>query len=358
MNTSCSEVIDLSNSTNLHSYMYLPYEWVFLFFVLPCIIFLGMVNNVTFIWTFIRVPFLHTPTYIYLATLACTDLFTLIGYGVQIIDKSKNRLRLVELSIITDMFNVIFWMCFIASISLITVVSLERYLAICHPLKHRILKETKRTLKLIVSAVLLSSGLTCTLVPHIFPHPVYKCFIWPSDEEYYHYPRELVTRSGEDLQGLLYFQISTSVYSAVFFLILTTNCFMYINILSTLRARKQARSLQISKDFERNIQQMAIMVIANGLIFFLCSSIFISYMLYFAVSSLTRKVSFLNELQINIFENVRILFIVLNASVNPLVYIATNRRYRYALRTSILVCWCKTKTRNRASTSNIVLNTL
>ena len=183
MNTSCSEIIDLSNSTNLYLYIYLPYERFFLLLVVPCIILLGFIGNVTFIWTVIRVPFLHIPTYIYLATLACTDLLTLIGYGVQIIQNSKSQLRIVELSVITDIFTVIYWFCFSATLFLITVVSIERYLAICHPLRYRIVNGTKRTIKLIVVAFLLNSVLMSTLIPHLFSNPVQKCFIWPSNEE-------------------------------------------------------------------------------------------------------------------------------------------------------------------------------
>ena len=172
-------------------------------------------------------------------------------------------------------------------------------------------------------------------------------------KNYNQYPRKIVTRSGEEIEGLLYFQISTSAYPVVFFSILATNCFMYIKILSTLRARKGNRSLQTSEDCERNIQQMATMVVANGVIFFLCSSIFTINQLYFAVSSFDHN--FLNRSQINIFQNVRLLFIIINASVNPLVYVSTNQRYRQALKTSTL---CKIKTHNYRASSNIVLNTL
>ena len=41
------------------------------------------------------------------------------------------------------------WFCFLSSLFFVTLVSLERYLVICHPIKHHLLKGTKRTVKLI-----------------------------------------------------------------------------------------------------------------------------------------------------------------------------------------------------------------
>ena len=43
--------------------------------------------------------------------------------------------------------EIIRWFSFLTSMWFVTLVSLERYLAICHPMKHRLLKGTKRTIK-------------------------------------------------------------------------------------------------------------------------------------------------------------------------------------------------------------------
>ena len=119
---------------------------------------------------------------------------------------------------------------------------------------------------------------------------------------------------------------------------------MYIRILQTLKQRQRNRALQLSPEFERNIQQMAIMIIANGLTFFIFSSIvtafFISFLFYLFEENLPVQLLYYNE---KIFEYIQLTCIVLNATVNPIIYFITNRRYRGALKTSVMSLYCINK---------------
>ena len=141
---------------------------------------------------------------------------------------------------------------------------------------------------------------------------------------------------------LLYYQITYTLYVVCFLVCLTYNCYMYVRILQALKQRQGTdRALQLSPEFERNIQQMAIMVIANGVTFFIFSSIVAAYFVTSLLNLFKEKLPQQLYYDVMIFENFRDTSILLNASANPPIYFISNRRYRGALRTSIMSLSCK-----------------
>ena len=82
---------------------------------------------------------------------------------------------------------------------------------------------------------------------------------------------------------------------------------------------------------------MAIMVIANGVTFFIFSSIVAAYFVTSLLNLFKEKLPQQLYYDVIIFENFRDTSILLNASANPLIYFISNRRYRGALRTSIMI---------------------
>ena len=336
--------IDLNNATTLFPYIYQADNDIVFSVGLSFIILVGFIGNITFIWTVVRMPSLHTSTYIYLTSLACTDLLTLIGTtGLLCCVIFMPLLHSKNVPLLEPVSEMVLWFSFIWSICLVTLVSLERYLAICHPIKHRVLKGTRRTFKLIAVTFLFTLAMFCTIVSHVFGYSSFE----------------------------FYAEITYVIYVGSFLSCLAYNCYMYIRILRTLKQRRRNRTLQLSPEFERNIQQMAIMIIANGLTFFIFSSIvtafFISFLFHLFEEKLPIQLLYYNE---KIFEYIQLTCIVLNATVNPIIYFITNRRYRGALKTSImsLYCmkrnkltnWIQTRTeymRMRKHTSFILFNT-
>ena len=322
MDLICSTTVatsDVRNTTTLLPYIYQLYDGIFLIVIVTCIILVGFIGNITFIWTVIRVPSLHTSTYIYLTSLACSDLCSLIGSsGIFIYEifihihpyfRLKNRYMLQRVS---EMVSTFF---FIWSLCLVTLVSLERYLAICHPIKHHLLKGTHRAFKMIAVTFLFTFTMSGTIVPDIFDYSLLQ----------------------------LYFQITYIIYVGFFLSCLLYNCYMYVGILQTLKQRQCNRGLQLSPEFERNIQQMAIMVIANGVTFFIFSSIVAAYIITSLLNLFTENIPkelYYDEIT---FENIQVTAVVLNASVNPIIFFLTNRRYRSALKTLIMRLCCRSR---------------
>ncbi len=127
MNTTCSSTINLQNSTIFDQYIsYQPYELVLYKFVMPCIILVGLTGNVMFIWTVIRVSSLHTSTFIYLFSLAWSDLFTLVGFGIYLTNGFLSPLRFGKGTLVKGIAETMWWLSSITSIWLVTFVSLER----------------------------------------------------------------------------------------------------------------------------------------------------------------------------------------------------------------------------------------
>ena len=312
--------LDLSKTTTSFQYIDQPDEGAFFRhfenIILPCIILAGLIGNLTFILTVIRMPSLHKPSYFYLTCLACTDLFTLIGFiglYAEIFIPSLEKYISIE-----AVFVMISWVFFIWSLCLVTLVSMERYLAICHPIKHHLLKGTRRTFKMIAVSFLFTLVMSGTSIPDAFDFASLK----------------------------VYSQITFIIYVGFFLSCLTYNCYMYVRILEKLKQRQYNRKLQLSPEFERNIQQMAIMVIINGVMFFTFTSVETAYIVTSLVDIFKENLSKQLYYDEKIFELVLVTSMVLNASVNPIIYFITNCRYQDALKKLIMRLFSKSRRTN------------
>ena len=339
MNTSCSFTINLQNSSILYQYvLYQPFELVLSKFVMPCIILVGLTGNMMFIWTVIRVSSLHTSTFIYLFSLAWSDLFTLVSFVIFLINGFLiSPLRFGKYSFTYVVVDKIWWFSFLTSKWLITLVSLERYLAICHPIKYHQFRGTKRTIKCCLLSVVLSLVFTSTIIMRNGGKTSTRCLVWPLDDQFINYPRVFTEYSGLLDHRYQNFQIFLDIlYVFMELFTLSVNCYMYSRILATLYRRKYNTALQISKEFDRSIRQISTMVIANGIVFLLCSTIFNALIVLSAISGIGLEL--LTRQQLNVFEHVQLILILVNATVNPLIYFITNPSYRRALKASVMKC--------------------
>ena len=283
-----------------------------------------------FIWTVKHVPTLHTSTFIFLASLALTDLFVLLGIGLDhVLDYVTSPTRYGDNFVVSKVYFFLTGFCFVSSLFFVMLVSVERYIAICHPIKHHLLKGTDGLSNLYVAcsqeALSFRVGYCHHLLLKLWLYASYGRSITNSQTVIPHLvkllPYNYVVPGGDIIQIILIVAVVS------FVLALAANFYLYIRIIHTLRKIKCNRPLKTS---ERNICQASIMVIANGTIFYLSWIVFLVQMSIQIIVSFEWEI--INRYQEVILMDVNCTFILINASINPLVYFITNKSYRRALK--------------------------
>ena len=324
MTNSCDAnqtILDLTNETIFLNFVYTSSEWIPYQIIFPCIILFGICTNISFIWTVINTPSLHTNTYKYLVNLAVSDLlFLMIYYIPRIVYYYKSPLK-NSLPYTVYGFNYFF---FCSSLGTVTLVSLERFLAICYPIKHHLIKGTRRTYKLIFSVWCIS---LCLSSPYLLASGRKSfCVIWPEDIVYADYPNQFV---GNEPNWM--FEFILAINFGIFFFLMIFNNILFIKIFFAVRDR-QNKDLGINSSSYLQHRQIANMLIVNGVFFFLCLSlqmfstpvlIIYAYLDNNVPEDVTQWLYF-------IWGKLNDIFFGLNACMNPVLYLITNRRYRHA----------------------------
>ena len=183
-----------------------------------------------------------------------------------------------------------------------------------------------------------------------------KCILW--SEENSDYPAQFiyVAPTWEELTPIII--VYQSLYAVYWVVVVVCNCYMYRRIIQTMNLRAQNTQFNHqSNGFEKQLRQVAVMIITNGTIFFLCCSIqFINQII--SILSMLSVDLVLNEFNYFIWGHVSYLsFIVnaklVNACVNPTIYFATNQRYRSAFITLFLKIIRSDRNKSRERDGNI-----
>ena len=189
--------------------------------------------------------------------------------------------------------------------------------------KYHIIKGTRRTNKLIC---LVWCVPLCLAIPYLLvSETTIVCIIWPEDSAYADYPHQLTTFVSTHWTFELMLYIN---FVAFFFLVIFNNV-IYTKIYFAVRARQNKNlGLNLSSDLQH--RQVANMLAVNGVFFFVCCSlqIFITPVILLATylgNNINPWFFFTWNLLIDILFG-------LNASLNPVLYLVTNTRYRHALK--------------------------
>ena len=340
-----SDTIDLSNAstTVINSYLYYMYNvsnvrdnpnhtpefWITMF----CLSLFGLITNSSFVVTVVRTPSLHSTTYIFLTCLACSDCIILLTRLDVIAQTLFDYTAINAVNIVRDCLSTL---CFLLATGFVILASTERYLAICHPLMHHKQKGTKRTAKIITMVFLISVVISGTYVPlHLTYAETQQCIIWPVGDIFQAYPNQMLIQQ-TPAWLTLHNKIVYVSLGVMFLLVLVSVSYMYGKILATLDKRKRSTNLQMSAEFKKHIKQASVMVIVNGVVYFLLTFVYIIYVLFVSFSII--DMISLRYLELAAFASYGV-----NASINPLLYFLTNERYRCAVKTMFKDCLTKAK---------------
>ena len=312
--------LNVTNDVIAEQLMYSDSERLVYTYLIPVILVFGVSSNSSFLYVVARIKRLRTITNYYLVTIASADIiFISISIGAYIWTFFASP-YVKSAAWDGDTGCVICFLVplamYFTSMALITLVTLERYYAICYPLKHIMMASKRRTVKIIITTLSVSAVLG-TLVSLKDSKIRFTCLIWPDEDQYVNFPN--VIQYCSSIDPIKPVTIMSEVLQTIpFFVAMFWNAYMYVRILHTLNKR-DTKTMNTQNTIKvRN--QVARLLIVNGIAFFLCN---VSYRLV-AIHNILRLTMGVGLLKTD--EAVGLLVIIsrgglyLNSSINPIIY--------------------------------------
>lgn len=334
-------MIQVLNATeeNMGNFVYTTAQRVILLAVLPVFMVLGIVDNLAFVYVVVKIPDMNTITNTYLMNLAVADVtYLTFSVGEKLVkyilspvsddDKVLGLAGCIGVYIITDL-------AYFAGLFFVTLVSIDRFMAVHHPMSGGKKGRKNTHLKIITGTWVLAGLLSAAMSPAYAAYKEY-CVLWPKGEPYdnwSHVAAECVSVS-EWLKPF-----TQGLQTVPFFASFITNVILYIFIIKGLDQsieRLRKHGLMKEKDIDvRN--QIARMLIVNGMVFFFCLAPFELVSLFSMVDTLSNSSTYILSLETELILNhIGRVLAYFNSAVNPLIYTAMSSRYRQAFKQAFL----------------------
>ncbi|XP_072016382.1 somatostatin receptor type 5-like [Amphiura filiformis] len=321
--------LNLTTPRDAEDILYGPTDRFLMTVLIPIISLIGVIGNGAFLYMSFVVPELRiSVTTSYLANLAVCDLLFLLSVNVWFVIIFLNTQVNIEFLLYSSIecaistVSVNWW--YYTSLGLITLITVERYFAVCHPIKHMNMKsQPGRVSKLLAAIWILALLVTFTQVPQSWKFITY-CVVWPDMKKFETFPNTI--RDCEPLSVV--YDIYGSVLVVVTMLVtLLINTVLFIRIIHELR---KTRNLGKTSSVDKVRNQVTRTLILNGIIFFICQ---LPYRVWILddVLDLTGQIDLIGfELESPVLTIGRA-FLILNSIINPFLYVFTCRHYRQAV---------------------------
>lgn len=319
------------------AYFYDGGEALLITMVMPFILVLGLCCNIAFLFVVYRVPWMRTIPNTYLFNLAIADtLFLIVAVGEKLFRFGSSPYHDDWAPVGTMgcvLVPAIMSCCYYTSITLVSLVSLERFDAICRPLKHRQFSSKNRVLKLVAGAWTGSLILASLQIPDYSILKLY-CALPPNNTgELTVMKKHLPIIIGQCKPVAAWLDpFVNSIQTIPFIIAMFGNAFLYCRIvLAVKRSTREAQQNGLSGQNLRNRNRVTRMLITNGVLFFLCLSPFELTSFLFVVWELaTGSLAMLITPSMMVWIQIARILMYFNSAVNPIVYNITNPRYRTA----------------------------
>ena len=316
--TDCSaeRIVNVTETESV-AWMWNNHDKIVITAVAPILAVLGVIGNFTFLLTIFRRKELHNTLSVFLVNLAICDILLIVGFiywSVPLYLHSPVRENEIsEFHCVADPLFTYTW--HFASVGFVTVISFERYLAICKPLKHRLLKGTRRNVKINICIWAVALTLSCTML-FFYVKPVEYCLQILLQFSKTRIVRVLKCEPYNEVARLIFVFISF----AAFFVPLCLNVIFYAQIIYTLSTRLANEGTAANN--VRN--QVARVLVANGIVFFVC---------HLPIRIGTTRDVIMGNYQTSLTDSLSydFGFIMLNSAINPYLYVIGCKHYRQAV---------------------------
>ena len=302
--------------------------------IVPIICTIGILANLAFLFTVARVRRMQIVTNYYLVNLGVADIvFMALTLGLYVNSYRYSPLRHnVPYQSSLGCWGTIypFYLSYYTSILLVTLVAVERFFMICMPIKYRLIKGKSRTVKMIAACWGVSLVLAALTTPR-YGWLKHKCIVWPNTDDFRNVP---VIRS-----GCYYINNEVAIFgetllTVVLILSLLISGFMYYKLIETLskrpeeivRRRSSIRSARREENKTRRRNEVARILIINGIVFFLCQ--FPARLI--GVDRLIRLLTDTKQDHSATIFAVANGLLLINSAINPFIYGLSSRFYRVA----------------------------
>ncbi|XP_038050443.1 somatostatin receptor type 5-like [Patiria miniata] len=320
---------------NIGDFVYTTTQKVILLAILPVFMVVGLLDNLAFVYVVLKIPDMKTVTNAYLLNLAIADVLyltfsvgeKLVKYGLSSVSDNDGVLGLggcIVVYIITDL-------AYFAGLFFVTLVSIDRFMAVHSPMASGRKGGSDITQMTILGTWILAAVLSALMSPAYGALEEY-CILWPDVAPYNnwaHVAAECVAISPwltPFTQGL---------QTLPFFISFITNVILYICIIKGLdQSIERLRKHGLMKEKDINVRnQIARMLVVNGMVFFFCLAPFELMSLLSMVDTLSggHKIVIPLETRFTLDHIGRVLA-YFNSAINPLIYTAMSSRYRQAFK--------------------------
>ena len=328
--------ITLPNDAAASSFLQSEFDLLIGRVVLPVVIGIAFLSNVAFIFMVWRLSRMHTITNYYLINVATADLlFACVVSPMYAYCTSTSILYgNVPFNIPESCFLMFGsgYVAWFASVMGITVVSFERFIAVCYPFQaYRM--QSKYRAKFIMFGIWTSSLVFGLLTAPRYGKTIKECLIWPdnndkSGDKYDGLPNILQTCVAMG-SGKILAVFSETMEAASFFVALALNVYFYGRIILELSSRSIVGddTVQQAAQTVHIRNQVARALVINGIVFFITQT---PYRIN-NIDGLSKNISgigFLDEEQSHSLKVFGRGLLFVNAAINSFIYAFSSKFYR------------------------------
>lgn len=295
---------------------------------LPAVTAFGMLCNSAFIYVVYRIKSMRNATNIFLVNLAVADSLLLVAAFCQYIGSYINSPDYhvhgfsfhSKLECIVPNFLV--YLCYYTSLWTVTLVSIERYIALCRPFWYKLVSGKRKSLRKIFAAWCISGLFASLTIPYTNSRRV--CIVASDGVEQYSQCTRNCYQEGNWCNMALY---ASDLAQYLFALIINVVLYGCI-VRQTTKSSFFSLPLHEKRAHQMRILMMK-MLMVNCFIFFIC-------LLPFSIINLDAVCkcdwfSWKDTFSITFVWTARILFL-LNSALNSIVYVLVNPVYRAAFK--------------------------